>query len=186
MKLEKPPFSSLSSFLFWTLFVSTHKHDNHACLEGIDHCRKFRILNFRPSAHFPDSAQPRPAGDPTWSKFPSSLRLGAILLVHDHPLPATSDTFRIKRMSKIINSLCVSLCFSVSLQLTCKLETFSNNMATTTTRWSCHCGAWPPTQNRWNRPFRLSLQIARLVGGSFNTNWWGQARTGIKVVCWQR
>ena len=113
--------------------------------------------NFRPSTHFPDSTQPRPAGDPTWSKFPS---VGANLLVHDHPLPATSDTFRIKRMSKIINSLCVSLCFSVSLQLTCKLETFSNNMATTTTRWSRHCGAWPPAQNRWKRPFRLSLQIA--------------------------
>ena len=30
INLEKPPFSSLSSFLFWTLFVSTHKHDNHA------------------------------------------------------------------------------------------------------------------------------------------------------------
>ena len=26
-KLEKPPFSSLSSFLFWTLFVSAHKHE---------------------------------------------------------------------------------------------------------------------------------------------------------------
>ena len=46
-------------------------------------------------------------------------------------------------------ALCVSLCFSVSSQLTRILETFSNNMATATTCWSCHCGAWPPTQNRW-------------------------------------
>ena len=99
-------------------------------------------------------------------------------------MPTTSDTF--KHMSKIINSLCISLCFSVSLQLTCILETFSNNMATTTTCWLCHCGAWPPTQNRWKRPFCVSPHIVQLVSRSFNTNWWCQARTGIKVVCWQR
>jgi len=33
--LEKPPFSFLSSFLFWTLFVSAHKHDNHAVRRAV-------------------------------------------------------------------------------------------------------------------------------------------------------
>ena len=32
LSYKKPPFFSLFSFLFWTLFVSAHKHDNHALL----------------------------------------------------------------------------------------------------------------------------------------------------------
>jgi len=70
--------------------------------------------------------------DPTWSVD----RLGATLFIHDHPLSITSDTF--KRMSKIINSLCIPVFFGVFTQLTHMLEAVSNNMAT-----ACRCGAWP-------------------------------------------
>ena len=121
------------------------------------------------------------AGDPTQSPFG--------LIWHDQGMtsPDTSDTC--KHMSKMLIYIthCMYPYVSQCLWLTCLLEIFF-----TVTTWLPRILQPGRDVVAHGRPYKTEStdgnipQIARRVNKSFNMNRWGQARTGIKVVFWQR